>query len=66
MVSYATDGGGVGPHYDNYDVFLLQGEGQRRWQLGQRCDARLRCVDNEDLRILAEFRPRCRLPAVPR
>ncbi|MEM0952563.1 MAG: cupin domain-containing protein [Pseudomonadota bacterium] len=38
MVSYATDGGGVGPHFDRYDVFLLQGEGQRRWRLGQSCD----------------------------
>jgi 50S ribosomal protein L16 3-hydroxylase len=33
MVSYATDGGGVGPHCDNYDVFLLQTEGQRRWRV---------------------------------
>ncbi|MEK6638011.1 MAG: cupin domain-containing protein, partial [Pseudomonadota bacterium] len=32
MVSYATDGGGVGPHFDQYDVFLIQGLGQRRWQ----------------------------------
>ena len=38
MVSYAVDGGSVGPHYDNYDVFLLQGEGQRLWKLGQFCD----------------------------
>ncbi|WP_041407083.1 ribosomal protein uL16 3-hydroxylase [Shewanella loihica] len=34
MVSYATPGGGVGPHIDNYDVFLLQGEGRRRWKVG--------------------------------
>ncbi|WP_394228984.1 ribosomal protein uL16 3-hydroxylase [Shewanella colwelliana] len=34
MVSFATPGGGVGPHIDNYDVFLLQGEGQRRWKVG--------------------------------
>ncbi|WP_196138015.1 cupin domain-containing protein [Aliikangiella sp. G2MR2-5] len=34
MVSYATQGGGVGPHYDNYDVFLVQGAGERRWQVG--------------------------------
>ncbi|ASJ97172.1 cupin domain-containing protein [Shewanella marisflavi] len=34
MVSYATPGGGVGPHIDNYDVFLLQGEGKRRWKVG--------------------------------
>ncbi len=34
MISYATDGGGVGPHYDNYDVFLLQASGTRRWEVG--------------------------------
>ena len=37
MVSYAADGGNVGPHYDNYDVFLLQGEGQRQWSVGGLC-----------------------------
>ena len=36
MVSYATPGGGVGPHVDSYDVFLLQGQGQRRWRFGAR------------------------------
>jgi len=34
MVSYATDGGGVGPHFDNYDTFLIQASGQRRWRVG--------------------------------
>ncbi|MCP4595180.1 cupin domain-containing protein [Neptuniibacter sp.] len=34
MISYATDGGGVGPHYDNYDVFLIQASGTRRWEFG--------------------------------
>ena len=34
MVSYATPGGGVGPHVDSYDVFLLQGPGRRRWTIG--------------------------------
>ena len=34
MISYATQGGGVGPHYDNYDVFLIQASGQRRWEIG--------------------------------
>jgi 50S ribosomal protein L16 3-hydroxylase len=37
MVSYACDGGGVGPHFDQYDVFLIQGRGSRRWKLGQHC-----------------------------
>ncbi len=55
MVSYATDGGGVGPHYDSYDVFLVQGQGQRRWQLGQRCDSSSPLRDNPDLRILEDF-----------
>jgi len=55
MVSYAVDGGSVGPHYDNYDVFLLQGEGERRWQLGQLCDSRSPLLPHEELRILADF-----------
>jgi len=55
MVSYAVDGGSVGPHYDNYDVFLLQGEGKRRWQLGQNCSDDSALLPNPDLRILVEF-----------
>lgn len=39
MISFAAPGGGVGPHFDNYDVFLLQAHGHRRWQIGQMCDA---------------------------
>ncbi|PIE25383.1 MAG: cupin [Neptuniibacter caesariensis] len=34
MISYAANGGGVGPHYDNYDVFLIQATGARRWEIG--------------------------------
>jgi 50S ribosomal protein L16 3-hydroxylase len=41
MVSYAVDGGGVGPHFDNYDVFLLQGIGQRRWLISNQDDRSL-------------------------
>ena len=55
MVSYAVDGGSVGPHYDNYDVFLLQGEGTRQWRLGQTCDTRTELLANDDLRILEHF-----------
>ena len=55
MVSYAVEGGSAGPHYDNYDVFLLQGEGERRWQLGQFCDGDSALLPHEDLRILAAF-----------
>jgi 50S ribosomal protein L16 3-hydroxylase len=55
MVSYATPGGGVGPHFDSYDVFLLQGEGRRRWRIGRQRDLSLR--PGLPLKILADFRP---------
>jgi 50S ribosomal protein L16 3-hydroxylase len=55
MVSYAVDGGGVGPHFDSYDVFLLQGEGQRLWRLGQHCDSDTRLLPHDELRILHTF-----------
>jgi 50S ribosomal protein L16 3-hydroxylase len=57
MVSYAVDGGSVGPHYDNYDVFLLQGEGERHWQVGPYCDSTAPLLPHPELRLLAEFRP---------
>jgi 50S ribosomal protein L16 3-hydroxylase len=53
MVSYATDGGGVGPHFDSYDVFLLQAHGKRRWRIGAQQDLSL--VDGLPLKILANF-----------
>lgn len=55
MVSYATDGGGVGPHYDQYDVFLVQGLGRRRWRVGPRCDDATALIPHEDLRLIADF-----------
>lgn len=55
MVSYATKGGGVGPHFDQYDVFLVQGVGQRRWRVGPRCDSSTPLVPHDDLRLIAEF-----------
>jgi 50S ribosomal protein L16 3-hydroxylase len=55
MVSYATDGGGVGPHFDSYDVFLIQGIGQRRWRIGNQKDQTL--IDGLPIRILKDFRP---------
>ncbi|MCY1214369.1 50S ribosomal protein L16 3-hydroxylase [compost metagenome] len=55
MISYAAPGGGVGPHFDNYDVFLLQGHGRRRWKIGQMCDANSALLPHADLRILADF-----------
>ena len=55
MVSYATDGGGVGPHFDQYDVFLIQGLGRRRWQVGGLCDDNSELLPHDDLRLLANF-----------
>jgi len=55
MASYATDGGGVGPHVDSYDVFLIQAHGRRRWRISRQRDLAL--VDGLPLKILANFRP---------
>lgn len=55
MISFATDGGGVGPHDDSYDVFLLQAQGQRRWRIGAPKDRTL--VEGLPLKILANFEP---------
>lgn len=57
MVSYATDGGGVGPHFDQYDVFLVQGLGQRRWQIGEACAPDAELLPHDQLRLLANFQP---------
>jgi 50S ribosomal protein L16 3-hydroxylase len=55
MASYATDGGGVGPHVDSYDVFLIQAQGRRRWRISRQHDLTL--VPGLPLKILADFRP---------
>ena len=55
MMSWASDGGGVGPHLDSYDVFLLQVQGRRRWRIGPVANKRL--VDGLPVRILADFQP---------
>lgn len=55
MVSYASDGGGVGPHFDSYDVFLLQTSGRRRWRIGRQKNLALR--EGMPLKILADFEP---------
>ena len=55
MVSYAAPGGGVGPHVDSYDVFLLQGVGRRRWRYGRQDDLALR--PGLPLKILQRFAP---------
>jgi 50S ribosomal protein L16 3-hydroxylase len=56
MVSYASDGGGVGAHFDQYDVFLIQGLGKRRWQVGELCDKNTELLPHDDLRLLADFK----------
>ena len=53
MISYASDGGGVGPHFDSYDVFLLQVQGRRRWRIGRLADDTLR--EGLPLKVLANF-----------
>ena len=55
MISFATDQGGVGPHFDNYDVFLLQAHGQRRWRIGRQKNLSLQ--PDVPLKILTHFEP---------
>jgi len=57
MVSYAPTHGTVGPHIDNYDVFLLQGQGHRRWEIGTEPVETEEIVPDLDVRILADFEP---------
>ncbi len=53
MISYAPEGGGVGPHFDSYDVFLLQGQGKRLWRISEQTDLSL--IKGAPLRILKNF-----------
>ena len=55
MVSYAVDGGGVGPHIDRYDVFLVQLEGRRRWRINSTPVTEARVVPGVELPMLADF-----------
>ncbi len=55
MISFAVPGGSVGPHYDQYDVFLIQAEGERIWQIGAPCSAETEFRKDTPLHILAEF-----------
>ena len=55
MISYATDGGGVGPHFDSYDVFLLQVKGKRRWRISAQKDLTLQA--GLPLKVLQNFEP---------
>ena len=55
MISYASDQGGVGPHYDSYDVFLIQVHGRRRWRIGPVKDGALR--PDVPVKLLSHFEP---------
>ena len=55
MISFAARAGSVGPHYDYYDVFLLQGLGERNWKLGERCDSNAGLVAGTELSLLQNF-----------
>ena len=55
MISYAPKGSGIGAHVDSYDVFLLQGAGQRKWQISTQKDLSL--VENAPLKLLKNFMP---------
>lgn len=55
LATYACDGGGVGPHFDYYDVFLIQAQGRRRWRIGQYCDSNTLLQANTDLKLIDNF-----------
>ncbi len=58
MVSYSTQGGGVGPHYDNYDVFIIQVDGRRRWEIGGHYIERdTEFLSGQPVRILKHWQP---------
>jgi 50S ribosomal protein L16 3-hydroxylase len=58
MISYATDGGGVGPHFDSYDVFLIQVHGRRRWRIGRQGVATSGALrEGVPVKLLADFEP---------
>ncbi|MGQ0511096.1 MAG: JmjC domain-containing protein [Betaproteobacteria bacterium] len=63
MVSYAAPGGGVGPHFDSYDVFLIQARGRRRWRLARARPFDL--VPGAPLKLIADFRAEVELVAEP-
>lgn len=57
LMSYATDGGSAAPHFDRYDVFIVQGEGQRRWQIGGFCNDDTSVTTRSGVLALDEFAP---------
>lgn len=65
MISYAAKGGSVGPHFDRYDVFLIQASGSRRWQIGDVCDESSPRQATDELKLLAQMPVREELIAQP-
>ncbi|MGB0712366.1 MAG: JmjC domain-containing protein [Gammaproteobacteria bacterium] len=65
MISFAADGGSVGPHWDDYDVFLIQAQGTRLWQLDSGVEPDAPCLEGTDLRILSDFKPTRSVTATP-
>lgn len=63
MISFATEGGGVGPHFDSYDVFLLQAQGQRKWRIGRQKKYELQ--EGVPLKILKDFKPEAKFVLNP-
>lgn len=58
MISFATRGGGVGPHYDNYDVFIIQAEGRRRWEIGGHYEQHSsEFIADQPVRVLKHWQP---------
>ncbi|GJL51652.1 MAG: cupin [Nitrospirales bacterium] len=57
MISYSVDGGGVGPHYDNYDVFLVQACGRRQWEVGGTFDSNSPRRSDTPVMILSDWKP---------
>ena len=55
LATYACNGGGVGPHFDYYDVFLIQAQGRRKWRIGQHCDENSALQNNSDVKLLENF-----------
>ncbi len=55
MVSLSADQGSVGPHFDNYDVFLVQTHGNKYWRIGQHCEGNTALVEDAPLRLLQDF-----------
>ena len=55
MISYSVNGGGVGPHFDHYDVFLIQVSGKRNWKIGQPCGENEALREGVELGVLEQF-----------